>query len=472
MTMTTLVVLIVYLGIIISVGFWAKRKTRNVKEFAVAGRNLAFFAAMCTIVASEWGGGVVMGVSEDAFAFGISSLAYPITLGLGLIILGLTLVRKYWHLDTITMPEFLKKRFSIRVEALASILMVISLTLVTASQVRAAAIIGQSLFSMPLVITSFIFVIIVCIYTSIGGLWAVAYNDTIQLIIGGIGIIVILGVALSRVGGVITLFKSLPASYLDPRPWGNWIWAFDYLASVTFVMLAVPELVQRIWACKSEKIAKNSLLIGGLVYWVFGIASMLLGLCAFILIPNIESGAVPSLILHLFPPFLGAVLVISLLAALLSTTDTMILVCSTIFVEDLYKRFIKPALPDKESLKVMRLMVFVFGGVILVWALLVPRILSLILYSMYAIIGFSTIYIFGNVWKKTSEIAAFWCLILTALAATIWHFGNFSYKYFLTTGIVAFLVSIISIVVLSYIFPRKQKKVETVTKREVLNDID
>ncbi len=456
MTALRILVVLGYLAILIGIGFYARKRSKDLEGFAVAGRKLAFFTAMCTIIASEWGGGVVMGVTEDAHAFGISAYIYPLTMGLGLIILGLTLAKKYWHMDTITMGQFLHKRFSARVDVIAAILMVFSLTLVTASQVRAAGLLGSTVFGIPFTLAAVIFVIAFCVYISIGGLWAVAFNDSFQLIIGAVGLLIVLAVAMGKIGGIGSLFSQLPKEFMDPRPYGEWKWAVDYFASVTFVMLAVPELVQRIWGCKTVKSAQASLVVGGIVYWGFGIISIILGLSAVILVPNLQGSALPSLIMKLFNPVVGVFLCLSILAALLSTADTLLLVCSTMFVEDIYKRVFKPNLSPEASLKLMRVMIFVFGAVTLTWALLVPRILSLILYSMYVIVGYSTIYIFGHIWKRTSEIAALGCLIITAVVTTIWHFANLSYKSFFTTGTVAFLVSIIVIFALSLIFPNRE----------------
>lgn len=445
-----------YLAILIGIGFYAKKRVKDVEGFAVAGRQLAFFTAMCTIVASEWGSGVVMGVTEDAHAFGISAYFYPLTLGLGFIILGLTLAKRYWKMDTITMGQFLNKRYSTRVDVIAAILMVFSLTLVTASQVRSAGLIGSTLFEIDFTLAAVIFVAVFCIYVSIGGLWAVAYNDAFQLIVGAAGLVIVLIAAMSKIGGLDALFSQLPEAFFDPKPYGEWKWAVDYLASVTFVMLAVPELVQRIWGCRTVKSAQSALIVGGIVYWAFGIISVILGLSAAVLIPNLEGSALPSLIMKLFNPAVAAFLSLSILAALISTADTLLLVCSTMFVEDIYKRLFKPDLSQEASFKLMRITIFIFGAITLIWALLVPRILSLILYSMYVIIGYSTIYIFGHIWKRASEIAAFGCLIITAILTTIWHFGNLSYKSFFTTGTISFCVSVVVMVILSLIFPNKE----------------
>jgi len=459
--MLSWVLFIIYLLVLLGIGFYVQSKTKNVEDFAVAGRKVGFFAAMCTIVASEWGSGVIMGVSNDAYVFGISAYIFPVTLGLGLILLGLTLAKRYWNLDVITMPQYLSSRYSQRVEVLATLLMVFSLVLVTGSDVRAAGLIGQSFLGIPFVVSAVLFVIIFAVYTNIGGLWAVIYTDVFQLIIGAVGTLVLLFLALSRVGGVTELFAQLPAEMMDPRPFGDWVWAFDYLASVTFVMLAVPELIQRVWACKTEKAAKSSLLVGGVVYWLFGAASLLLGLCAVVLLPGLETAAViPEMAIKLFPPFAAALLCISFLAAVMSTADTLILVCATMITEDLYKKLFKPDMSSEQSLKVARIAVFLTAFLSLFFALAVPRILGLVLYSLYVFIGVSMIFIMGLVWKKASEKAAFISLILTSICSAIWEFGGMAYQYRFTTGMMAFVVSLVSMLVFSYALPDKQQSIK------------
>lgn len=162
--------------------------------------------------------------------------------------------------------------------------------LVTASQFKAGGLLAETLFGWSHVQAIIIFALAVCIYTSIGGLLAVAYNDTINLIFGASGILLCVIVGLKSVGGISALSVTLTPERLDPRPFGSWIWAVDYLASSTFVMLAVPELIQRIWACRTPKAAKAACMAGGLVYLLLGVASLTLGLISYVLLPNIDAG--------------------------------------------------------------------------------------------------------------------------------------------------------------------------------------
>ncbi len=448
---TSIILCIVYFAILIAIGIIVGKKTKNAQDFAVAGRRIGMFIALCTIIASEWGSGNVMGTASDAYAYGISAYIFPVSMGIGILLLGILLAKKYWNIEEISMCRYIRKRYSKRCELLATVLMLLSIMLVTASQFKAGGLLAESMFGWSHVQAVIIFAVIVCVYTSIGGLLAVAYNDTINLIFGGVGLLVCLIAGFSRVGGVSGLMSVMTPDRMDPRPFGSWIWAVDYLASSTFVMLAVPELIQRIWACKTEKVASRACIVGGIVYIVLGLVSMALGLIAFVLLPNIDAGAaMPQLVLHLFPSLFGTFIILSILAALVSTADTMLLICSTMIVEDFILPFRKSEMEESKKLMLMRVLVFAVGAVTVLFATGFDRVLGLVLFSYYVYIGISTVFIFGRVWKGATEKAAFWSMLTSGVAAGIWEFTGMSYQVtWATTGIIAVVFAIVPFFVIS-----------------------
>ena len=247
--------------------------------------------------------------------------------------------------------------------------------------------------------------------------------------------------------------ETMTPERMDPRPFGDWIWAVDYLASSTFVMLAVPELIQRIWGCKTAKTAQVSCMVGGVVYIVLGMLSLGLGLVAYVLLPNIDAGlAMPELVMHLFPSVLGVVIVMSVLAALVSTADTMLLICSTMIVEDLIKPFLKKELDQKKNMLLLRVFIALVAVITVLFATAFDRVLALVLFSYYVYIGISTVFIFGRIWKGATENAAFWSMIISCVFAAIWQFGDLSYVVpYTTPGVVAVITSIVPFFVISLI---------------------
>ena len=449
MSVTSIILCVVYFVILIGIGVFVGKKTKNSEDFAVAGRRIGMFVALCTIIASEWGGGNVMGTASDAYSYGISAYIFPVSMGIGILLLGLLLAKKYWNIEEISMCRYIRKRYSRRCELVATVLMLLSIMLVTASQFKSGGLLAEAMFGWSHVQAVIIFAVVVCIYTSIGGLMAVAYNDTFNLIFGGLGLLICLIAGLNRVGGfneLIAQSVSIAPERMDPRPFGSWIWAVDYLASSTFVMLAVPELIQRIWACKTEKVAKRACVAGGIVYIVLGIVSLLLGLIAFVLVPELSDAglAMPSLIIKLFPGIFSTFLILSILAALVSTADTMLLICSTMIVEDLVLPLQKTPMDEKKKLVLLRVLVFAVGAMTAFFATGFTRVLGLVLFSYYVYIGITTAFIFGRIWKGATEKAAFWSMITSCVAAGIWEFTGMSYQVnFATSGIIAVVFSIV-----------------------------
>lgn len=445
MNIGSILITVGYFIVLIAIGIFAGKKSKNAQEFTTTGRRLGMFVALCTIIASEWGGGNVIGTASDAYTFGISAYIFPVSMGIGIFLLGLLLAKKYWAIEEVSMCRYIHKRYSRRCELLATALMLFSIMLVTASQFKAGGLLAETLFGWSHVHAIIIFAIAICIYASIGGLLAVAYNDTINLIIGAAGILICIIFGLKSVGGISALSATLTPERLDPRPFGSWIWAVDYLASSTFVMLAVPELIQRIWACKTPKTAKKACMVGGVVYIVLGVASLTLGLISYVLLPNIDPGlAMPKLVMHLFPSLLGTVIILSILAALVSTADTMLLICSTMIVEDLIKPFTKKSIDDKQTMLLLRVFIFVVAAITVLFATAFTRVLGLVLFSYYVYIGISTVFIFGRIWKGATEKAAFWSMIISVVCTMIWEFTGLSYQVnWATSGIIAFITSFV-----------------------------
>ena len=460
MKVGAIILCILYFGVLTAIGVIAGKKAKNAQEFSTAGRRIGMFVAMCTIIASEWGGGNVIGTASDGYAYGISAYIFPVSMGIGIFLLGLLLAKHYWHIEEPSMCRYINKRYSQRCELLATVLMLLSIMLVTGSQFKAGGLLAETLFGWNHVTAVIIFAIVVCIYTAIGGLLAVAWNDTFNLCFGTIGVIVVLVAGLSKIGGFEAISATMTPERLDPRPFGSWVWAVDYLASSTFVMLAVPELIQRIWGCKTDKVARNACMIGGVLYIVLGLASLTLGLIAFLVLPNIDAGlAMPELVMYLFPNLFGVIIILAVLAALVSTADTMLLICSNMIVEDLIKPFRKQPMTDKQNMVLLRAFIFIVAAITVLFATGFDRVLGLVLFSYYVYIGISTIFIFGRLWKGATENAAFWSMIISFVFALLWQFTSIGANIsWLTTGIVATLTSVIPFFVISWIENASNKK--------------
>lgn len=226
--------------------------------------------------------------------------------------------------------------------------------------------------------------VIVIAYTTLSGFYGVAYTDTLQ----GILLIVVIGVilpaaALSKVGGLTNLAASLPEHYFELK--------FDKsIASYTVVyllyFLAGPPYWQRSFASSSSKVASKGAIGGNVIILFYSFAVTIIGVCALILYPSFPKGIshemlIPLMVKESFPPILYALVITSLIAIVMSTIDSYLLLASQTLCTDLLLA-IHPGVKQETQLKLSRYSVVVIGLLALVFALRMENILESLVLSM------------------------------------------------------------------------------------------
>jgi SSS family solute:Na+ symporter len=195
-----LTIIIVYLVILLAVGFWANRYNKDMTDFILAGRRLGLGLGTFTIAATYFGGGYVLGLGEAAYQNGLVVWWFGIGGGLGLILTGF-LAGKVRAMNIYTIPDFLERRYGGRLfRPLIAIITIITYTGILASQILATkaalSIVGLGTMKAAAV-ASLVFIV----YAAVGGLWAATITDFIQLIVASGGIIAAFTAVLWRLGG-------------------------------------------------------------------------------------------------------------------------------------------------------------------------------------------------------------------------------------------------------------------------------
>jgi SSS family solute:Na+ symporter len=132
-----LTIIIIYLSIILAVGFWANKYNKGMTDFILAGRRLGLGLATFTIAATYFGGGYVLGLAEAAYQNGIVAWWFGIGGGVGLILTGF-LAGKVRAMNIYTIPDFLERRYGGRLfRPLIAVITVITFTGILASQILA-----------------------------------------------------------------------------------------------------------------------------------------------------------------------------------------------------------------------------------------------------------------------------------------------------------------------------------------------
>ncbi|MCI8582127.1 MAG: sodium:solute symporter family protein [Dorea sp.] len=383
MSTVDLIVLILYLGVMIFIGFRAMKTVKNEEDFILGGRNVGTIFVLLSIFASWTGLSGLFGTPEYVYTYGIAGGWWWFTFPLGVFIMGITMakiLRRRMHMTLADIVDHRSTSKSVRVAA--SVVTVWNYLAWTAGQVAGIILIIQTFTDLNPVITVIITYLVMITFTMLGGFRAVVHTDAFQAIL----FILIIGVAIpviilfrydigsifnttSQIDGFYKMFSSVPKEAMIS--W--WLLApAGFIDTMAF---------QRIFAAKDEKIAKQSIIRAFGMMIVFGIILVFIGVAARVILPSGTNPASAMLVIAqtVLPKGLLGLLIAALVGVAMSTASTTLLVCSATIEQDIYS-VIRPN-GKTSKLNMHRLLVIVVGLLALIAALKVPSVTTILVYG-------------------------------------------------------------------------------------------
>lgn len=336
-----LAALLGYLVLQLAVGAWAARRVRSEEDYLVAGRRLGPGLATFSIFATWFGAETCIGAAGRAHAQGLSSTsAEPFGYGLCLLAMGAVYAVPLWRRKLTTLADLYGRRFSPAAERVAAVLLVPGSVLWAAAQMRGFAHVLSTAGGFDGERAVALAAGFCILYTIFGGLLADATNDFIQGIVLTLGLSVLAIGVVVRLGGAEEAARTLAASVTLPRAEGGGApllaaaeaWAIPICGSVL-----ATELVSRVIACRSPEVARRSAFAGGALYIAVGSLPVAIGLLAHGL--GAPAGdpeqTLPAVARSVLPAALYVLFAGGLVAAILSTVDSTLLVASGVFSHNL-----------------------------------------------------------------------------------------------------------------------------------------
>lgn len=437
-----------YLLLMLGIGWYFYNRTKNLSDYVLGGRKLGSWGTAISAQASDMSGWLLLGLPGAAFATGLSgSVWMAIGLAIGTY-LNWKLVAKRLristenHSDSITIPSYLENRFGDKSKVLrlsSSVFILLFFLVYTASGFVAGGKLFETVFGVPYIISVIIGAIVVVVYTFLGGFMAVCYTDIIQGLLMFFTLLILPAIIIFNAGGISEVVSAIDPNLLNPFNIAQ-ITGSD-TATVTMAVIGVisslawglgyfgqPHILSRFMAIENPDLIKKSRTIA--MFWVILslIGATAVGLTAHYVFPDLVlTGADTERIFMLLvdkcvPLLLCGVLLSAILAAIMSTADSQLLVTASTVSEDFYKKLIKPKASDKELVLVSRLTV-VAVAVIALLISLNPNSSVLELVS-YAWAGFGSA--FGPVillslfWKNMTRNGAAAGMIVGGLTSAIW----------------------------------------------------
>ncbi|MCL4440331.1 MAG: sodium:solute symporter family protein [Firmicutes bacterium] len=381
--MLFLVIMVVYFVAMVAIGLLSRGIARGADNFFVAGRKQSTFFVAGSLVATIIGGSATIGLAGLGFTRGLTGIWWLLVGSIGLVVLGLFLVKKVREFGLYTLPELVEKQYGSRVALAASILIVVAWLGVVAGQILAAGKIFSVMGIGSPALWMIIFTAVFVFYVIVGGQYAVIGTDVVQAIIIYVGIFAGLPALFVAVGGWNGLSSSLaPAKFAFPLSSSfSGLDLVSYLLLVGLTYVVGPDMYSRVFCARDVKTARKSVFWTAALIAPLALAITLFGMGAVVLFPKIApEQAFPMVITGVLPPILGGLVLAALVAAVMSSADTCLLSASTILSVDIIGR-LKPSLSQEKIVYISRWAVLVLGIASLALALFLKGVISALLFA-------------------------------------------------------------------------------------------
>jgi SSS family solute:Na+ symporter len=338
-------VVILYLGIMVAVGFYLRKRVSAASDFLIAGRKLGLLLTTATLAAVQLGAGVLLGGAELGAESGIwPGMWYGIGCGGGLILAGLLAAARLRKRKGYVPLDFFADRYGERkwVRVWGWLSNIPSLLGIFVAQIMAAGsiftIFGFSYFQ-GVIISG----IVIALYSVMGGMWGVVVTDLIQLGIIVVGIPLVTVIAVLNLGdaGSVTAVDIISTPFIPAGLFSKAVFIIvPFLLSISISY----DAYMRYQSAKSAKVAQWGCILGGIVVIVISFCAGLIGAVGKIIYPALKNGEVfPHMIKAMLPPVLAGFLISALLAAAMSSANCLLISLAGCFSRDLYNKVFHPS---------------------------------------------------------------------------------------------------------------------------------
>lgn len=432
------IILVIYLLVLLLIGmYFSKKASTSAASYLIGDRQVGSLVTALTIQSTSMSGFMFMGGPALAFQNGWFAIWYAVgDAGGGVInlsVLGKRMRRMSEMFGALSPIEYLEKRYeSSAIRIIGAGITVVFLFAYVFAQFLAAGKTLASLTGWPFELALIIGIGVIISYTVFGGYLAVVWTDFFQALVMLLGVSILLIVGFVQVGGLSSLNQSLH----EINPSYTSIWGKDYVyygkwgvilgASLIYMIgyMGLPHVVVRHMSMKSTKTVKGATLGATIYNQLFAFSPYLLGFMGIILLPNLTDPemVIPTLATTLLPGVLGAIVLSAVMAAIMSTSDSILMQAGTILSRDIYQRFIDKNVTQNKLILISRLSVLTAGVIGLIVSLVQPpKVFELVIFA-FGTLGASFLvpYVCSVYWRNANKIGALCAMIGGGATSIIW----------------------------------------------------
>jgi len=455
-------ILAIYFAVVVGIGVMARRAITTSEDFLLSGRSLPAWITGLAFISANLGAIEILGMAANGAQYGVSTVHfYWIGAVPAMVFLGLVMMPFYYGSRVHSVPDYLRRRYNNPTHQFNAWTFALASVLIAGVNLYALALVIESLLGWPIWVSIIISAGFVLAYITLGGLSGAIYNEVLQFFVILAGLIPIVIVGLSKVGGWDGLKDKITSSQPNgaalfsqwggvgvghpTNPLGDWIgivFGLGFVLSFGYWTTNFAE-VQRALAAKDLSAGQRTPLIGAYPKIFIPALTIIPGLIALVLVPNLGKGgtaigegggdnptyndAIPRLMGLLLPNGVLGIALTGLLAAFMAGMAANVSSFNTVFTYDIWRPYFRPGRPDSYYLRVGRFATV--GGVVIgigtaFIASGYSNIMNYIqlLFSIFNAPLFAT-FLIGMFWKRTTPWGGFWGLVAGTLGATIGHFA-------------------------------------------------
>ncbi len=448
------VIVVLYLSISVVIGLFVKKYVRNMTTYLGAGRAIGAWLGVATMTGTEMGLITVMYNAQKGFNGGFAAFHIALAAMIVTFIVGVTgfIVCRLREMEVLTIPEFYEKRFDRKTRILGGIMLTLGgiLNMGLFLKVGSMFIVGitgmsQDSRALPAVMT--VLLVLVLVYTVLGGMISVVVTDYIQFVVLSFGMVVTTLICLNKMGWgqIMETIETLKGvSGMNPLAEGSGfgpsyvMWMFFTAGLVSCAIW--PTAVARALAMESPQAVKKQYMWSSISFMIRFLIPSFWGICAFVFImtmapdlkvlffpedPSVTQVnnlyAMPIFLGRILPAGLIGVITAAMIAAFMSTHDSYLLCWSSVIAQDVIAPIMGKKFSTANRIKWTRILIVVIGLYILYWGLVYEGNDDIWDYmsvtgAIYFTGAFSLL-VGGLYWKGASSNGAFMALLsgLTAV---------------------------------------------------------
>lgn len=360
---------VLYTALILIFGRHGFDKSRSLKDYFIADQSLGTWSSVATFCATWFSAASMLGFTGLVYSFGYSTILFTTVcwfLGAALLVL---MVDRLYDYGAVTVPEFFRIRYgSLTLQVMSGLILLLSYILYIVIQIQGFGIVIAELLDIPYTIGIFLIFLFI-IYTTFGGLHSVARTDIVNFILIIIGTIVAAFLVLHEVGGIGNMHEQIMkeednSHLFTPLPDGILSIAvfFSAFFSLGLGLAANPQYVVRVWSARNKRTAYQMIIISILFLSVAYLSLAIVGMGGKLLVAEGSVGNYDEIFPYMMSEFISSplkgIILVSIVAASISTSNSQLLLLASSAVYDVYKPISKKSIPDYRLLGYTRWLIF------------------------------------------------------------------------------------------------------------------